>query len=147
MIMVMNHNNAQPSAGNSSHGDVKCRLDTYIYDYFLRSGHHEHARALYRDENIKLDTQPHSNSSPNRRRDGDVNGVDGNAMDTDSKEDVKKVPDDLPRPNVPDNATSGFLFDWFGLFFDIYGASRNKRPDDSSLAAQYLQHTQVIFLD
>lgn len=143
MIMMMNNGNDPPAASSSSHSDLKRRLDTYIYDYFLKNGHHEHARALYRDESIKLNTHPHTKPSPSRRRDGEMNGTDENAMDTDSKDDINKIPDDLPKPHVPDNAQSGFLYDWFGLFFDIYGASRSKRPDDSSTAAQYLQQTQV----
>lgn len=142
-IMMMNNGNHPPTASSSSHSDLKRRLDTYIYDYFLKNGHHEHARALFRDESIKLNTHPHTKPSPSRRRDAEMNGIDENAMDTDSKDDVNKIPDDLPKPDVPDNAQSGFLYDWFGLFFDIYGASRNKKPDDSSTAAQYLQQTQV----
>jgi hypothetical protein len=143
MIMMMNNGNHPPAASSSSHSDLKRRLDTYIYDYFLKNGHHEHARALLRDESIKLNTHPHTKASPSRRRDNEMNGIDENAMDTDSKDDVNKIPDDLPKPDVPDNAQSGFLYAWFGLFFDIYGASRNKKPDDSSTAAQYLQQTQV----
>ncbi len=143
MIMMMNNGNPPHGASSSSHSDLKRRLDTYIYDYFLKNGHHEHARALHRDESIKLNTQPHTKPSPSRRRDAEMNGIDDNAMDTDSKDDANKIPDDLPKPDVPDNAQSGFLYDWFGLFFDIYGASRNKKPDDSSTASQYLQQTQV----
>jgi hypothetical protein len=144
MIMMMNNGNPPPQSSSSSHSDLKRRLDTYIYDYFLKNGHHEHARALYRDESIKLNTHPHTKPSPNRRRDGEMNGIDENAMDTDSKDDINKIPDDLPKPDVPDNAQSGFLYDWFGMFIDIYGASRNKKPDgDSSTASQYLQQTQV----
>ena len=143
MIMMMNNGNPSHAASSSSHSDLKRRLDTYIYDYFLKNGHHEHARALYRDESIKLNTHPHTKLSPDRRRDTETNGIDENTMETDSKDEVHKIPDDLPKPDVPDNAQSGFLYDWFGLFFDIYGASRNKKPDDSSTAAQYLQQTQV----
>jgi hypothetical protein len=146
-LMMMNNGNpshaASSSSSSSSHSDLKRRLDTYIYDYFLKNGHHEHARALYRDDSIKLNTHPHTKPSPSRRRDAEMNGIDENAMDTDSKDEVNKIPDDLPKPDVPDNAQSGFLYDWFGMFNDIYGASRNKKPDDASPAAQYLQQTQV----
>lgn len=146
MMMMMNNGNHPPAAsGSNSHSDLKRRLDTYIYDYFLKNGHHEHARALYHDESIKLNTHPHTKSSPSRRRDGEMNGIDADAMDTDSKDEANKIPDDLPKPDVPDNNTQslGFLYDWFGLFLDIYGASRNKKPDDTSTAAAYLQQTQV----
>lgn len=131
------------SAGRSStHSDLKRRLDTYIYDYFLKNGHHEHARALYHDASIELNTNPHPKSSPGRRRDGEMNGMD-DSMDADSKDDLHKIPDDLPKPDVPDNAQGGFLYDWFGLFLDIYSASHNKRPEEGTVAAQYLQQTQV----
>ena len=69
-----------------------------------------------------------------------MNGVD-EAMDGDSG--AGKIPDDLPKANVPDNNTGGFLFDWFCLFCDIFGASRNRRQDDTTTAAQYLQQTQA----
>lgn len=149
MVMLVNNGNHPPAAsssGSNSQSDLKRRLDTYIYDYFLKNGHHQHARALFRDESIKLYTDPSTKASPSRRRDGEMNGIDENAMDTDSKDDVNKIPDDLPKPHVVDNAQCGFLYDWFGLFFDIYGASRNKKADDSTTAAQYLQQTQVCSL-
>jgi hypothetical protein len=144
-MMMMPNGIHQPasSGGSSSHSDLKRRLDTYIYDYFLKNGHHEHARALYRDETIELNTGPHPKSSPGRRRDGEMNGMDENGIDTDPKPDIHKIPDDLPKPDVPDNAQGGFLYDWFGMFLDIYGASHNKKPDEATVAAQYLQQTQV----
>jgi hypothetical protein len=89
-------------------------------------------------------------SSPGgRRKEGEINGLDENAMDTDSKDDPL-IPDDLPRPQIPGECPgSAFLFDWFCLFNDIYIASaqRAKKPGhrDGSAAQQYLDQTQVSF--
>ena len=143
---LMMNNGLAPGGGSSSssssQNDVKRRLDTYIYDYFIKSGYYDHARAFYHDENITIDTNPHSKHSPSRRRDTEMNGVDENAMDADSGA-ANKVPDDLPISNLPDLSTRGCLFDWFALFSDIYTSSRNKKENDNSTAAQYLQQTQV----
>ncbi|EAW10893.1 putative cAMP-dependent protein kinase pathway protein (Som1) [Aspergillus clavatus NRRL 1] len=116
-------------------------LNTYIYDYFLKRGYHECARALVKDESIKLNTEPPTKTSPGHRRD-DVNGVEGDAMMTDSKDGDKiKIPDDLPRPNLAsESQQSSFLLDWFSLFWDFFWAQRKK--GNSNDVRQYLQHTQ-----
>ncbi|KMU87812.1 OefA [Coccidioides immitis H538.4] len=82
--------------------------------------------------------------SKSGHRDGEVNGVDPNAMVTDSNDDAKpKIPDDLPRPNLNgDMQQTSFLFDWFNLFWDVFWAQRKKGK--STDAMQYLQHTQNI---
>ncbi|KAJ9353267.1 hypothetical protein DTO280E4_7456 [Paecilomyces variotii] len=117
-------------------------LNTYIYDYFLKRGYHDCARALVQDESIKLNTEGPTKTSPGHRRDGDANGVDGDTMMGDSKDGEKiKIPDDLPRPNLPsDSQQSSFLLDWFSLFWDIFWAQRKR--GNSNDAKQYLQHTQ-----
>lgn len=117
-------------------------LNTYIYDYFLKRGYHDCARALIQDENIKLNTDSGVKTSPGNRRD-DVNGIDGDAMMTDGKDGEKiKIPDDLPRPNLPsESLQSSFLLDWFSLFWDFFWAQRKK--GNSHEVRQYLQHTQV----
>jgi hypothetical protein len=118
-------------------------LNTYIYDYFLKRGYHECARALVKDESIKLNTEPPTKTSPGHRRE-DMNGVEGDAMMTDSKDgDKMKIPDDLPRPNLAsESQQSSFLLDWFSLFWDFFWAQRKK--GNSNDVRQYLQHTQVI---
>ncbi|KAB8067504.1 hypothetical protein BDV29DRAFT_88459 [Aspergillus leporis] len=117
-------------------------LNTYIYDYLLKRGHHECARAFVKDESIKLNTEPPLKSSPGHRRDGEVNGVDGDTMMTDGKDgDKLKIPDDLPRPNLPsEGQQTSFLLDWFSLFWDFFWAQRKK--GNSNDVRQYLQHTQ-----
>ncbi|WEW59868.1 hypothetical protein PRK78_005349 [Emydomyces testavorans] len=117
------------------------QLNTYIYDYFLKRGYLDCARALIKDTNVPINTAPPSKSN---HRDGEVNGVDNDAMITDSNDDVKpKIPDDLPRPNLNgDMQQTSFLFDWFNLFWDVFWAQRKKGK--STDAMQYLQHTQNI---
>lgn len=115
-------------------------LNTYIYDYFLKRGYHDCARALVQDESVKLNTEPATKTSPGNR---DVNGVDGDAMMTDGKDgDKVKIPDDLPRPLVSNESQhSSFLLDWFSLFWDFFWAQRNKGNRND--VRQYLAHTQV----
>ena len=115
-------------------------LNTYIYDYFLKRGYHECARALVQDESIKLNTEPPVKMSPGHR---EVNGVDSESIMSDVKGgDKLKVPDDLPRPNLPsEGQQSSFLLDWFSLFWDFFWAQRKK--GNSNDVRQYLQHNQV----
>ena len=146
--MMMMNNGAPATPSNSESVDMKQRLNTYIYDYFLNFGYHDHARALAQDEKFEIYLKQPMKSSPGgRRKDGEINGVDENAMDTDSKDDLV-IPDDLPRPQVPNECPgSAFLFDWFCLFNDIFRASaqRAKRSGqrDGTPAQTYLDQTQV----
>lgn len=147
--MVMN-NGAPATPSNSESIDMmKQRLNTYIYDYFLNFGYHNHARALALDDKFDILKQPMKSSPGGRRKEGEINGVDENAMDTDSKDDLTLIPDDLPRPQVPNECPgSAFLFDWFCLFNDIFRASRAKKPGqrDGTTAQAYLDQTQVSFV-
>jgi hypothetical protein len=69
----------------------------------------------------------------------DLNGVDENGMDTDSKR-----PNDLPRPNLPADSTSeSFLFGWWCVFWDIFGARQTRSNGGNGAAMQYVQQTQV----
>ncbi|EFR02894.1 OefA protein [Nannizzia gypsea CBS 118893] len=113
------------------------QLNTYIYDYFLKRGYHDCARALVQDESVTLNTTIAPHKGTPHRRDGEVNGVDSE----EGKEDMKsRIPDDLPRPNLGDSQQTSFLFDWFNIFWDVFSAQRKKpRSND---AMQYLQHTQ-----
>ena len=136
----MSRADADPE-GAQAH-ETKLKLNTYIYDYFLKNDLYECARAIIQSQvPLALHTPK---SSPGRRRDGDMNGVDDSAMDTDSKDDLdSKRPDDLPLPMVPsDVPANSFLLDWFQLFWDIYFAQR-KGKAATPQAVQYLQNTQV----
>jgi hypothetical protein len=138
-IPMMNTGSSAPRNDPNGHNsnnpsDPVVLLNTYIYDYFLKKGYHDCARALVQDESVPINTT----KSP--RRDTEVNGVDSEMGD--SKDDIKKIPDDLPRPSlIGDSQHSSFLFEWWTLFWDIWAAQRKKgrSPD----AMQYLQHAQV----
>ncbi|KAJ5707980.1 Transcriptional activator somA [Penicillium malachiteum] len=143
-VPMMNNGSSAPrndgSMNNPEH--MINQLNTYIYDYFLKRGYHDCARALIQDENIKLNTDPGTKTSPGNRRDGDMNGIDGDAMMTDGKDGEKiKIPDDLPRPSLPsESLQSSFLLDWFSLFWDFFFTQR--KQGNKHEVRQYLQHTQ-----
>ncbi|KAJ5108710.1 Transcriptional activator somA [Penicillium angulare] len=114
------------------------QLNTYIYDYFLKRGHHDCARALVQDESFKLNTEPNTKTSP-----GNVNGVDGDSMMIDKDGEKIKIPDDLPRPSLAsENLQSSFLLDWFSLFWDFFFTPRKK--GSSQDVRQYLQQHQTM---
>ena len=142
-IPMMNNGSSAPRSEPSLQDNMVVRLNTYIYDYFLKRGYYDCARALIQDDSIPINTSPASKPAPGHRRDGDVNGVDADGMLADSKEDIKsRIPDDLPRPNLNDHPQqTSFLFDWFNLFWDIFWAQRKRGKSDD--VQQYLQHTQV----
>lgn len=110
-------------------------LNTYIYDYFIKEGLYDVARSMLSNEqNINILQK----DSPGRRE----NGVDGDVMDTDSKDDVNKRPDDLPAANIPISSDSCFLYEWFGLFWEMLNGHRLK-PGSNNQVQSYISHTQV----
>ncbi|KAK8208308.1 camp-dependent protein kinase pathway protein [Phyllosticta capitalensis] len=133
------NNGGTPLANNGGvrgPADPQTLLNTYIYDYFLKNHHWDLARQVKNE--LHPNTKPGSGlkPSPGRR---DVNGVD-DAMDTDSKDDLHKCPDDLPQAAVPSDATeNSFLFDWWSQFWDIFNAHRQRQPGTRA-SFQYLQH-------
>lgn len=141
--MINNGSTAPRNDGNVNNipETMITNLNTYIYDYFLRRGYHDCARALVQDDSFKLNTDPAAKTSPGNR---DMNGIDGDAMMTDGKDgDKVKVPDDLPRPSLSNESQhSSFLLDWFSLFWDFFWAQRNKGNRND--VRQYLHHTQNI---
>lgn len=119
----------QPQAGTPTNGgsltavsdpnETIKRLNTYIYDYFLRNQHYDIARAMHQSSNMELLTQK---QSPGQRQ-NQTNGVDD--MDTDR-------PKDLPEPVM--NSDGGpFLQDWWFQFWDIYNSRRNAGSKPSTL--------------
>ncbi|KAL8827485.1 MAG: hypothetical protein Q9191_003161 [Dirinaria sp. TL-2023a] len=127
--------NNGPNGATPRHGgepddfDFEGRLNSTIYDYFVKSGNFECARALMKSE-ARL-------NPPLRAIDGDVNGTD-----EDSKDDMgSKRPSDLPPPSDP-SPGSPFLLEWFSLFWDVWNAQR-KKPSASTQAMSYVQHTQA----
>lgn len=128
--------NANNASGQQMGGLENSRklLNTYIYDYFLKNGNFNLARQIWKE--LPINSTPSTKSSPGR-----ANGVD-DSMDTDSKDDVMKRPDDLPIPAIPGDPTdNAFLSDWWCQFWDIYSAHRGKKHAGPAL--QYVQHTRV----
>jgi hypothetical protein len=133
MVMMNNGGVGTPSSSASQDG-VKTNLNTYIYEYFLKLGHYDLARALHKNDKFDFHTN-NVKQSPGRKAD-----MNGDAMDMDENE---NIPDDLPRPRLESvSGGSGFLFDWFCLFSDMFSAQRQK-ASDPSMARQYINQTQV----
>ncbi|KAJ0420431.1 hypothetical protein BJY00DRAFT_323899 [Aspergillus carlsbadensis] len=142
-VPMVNNGSMAPRNDGSMNPDIMINnLNTYIYDYFLKRGYHDCARALVKDELVKLNTEPPIKTSPGQRREGDMNGVDGDAMMTDGKDgDKLKIPDDLPRPSlVSESQHTSFLLEWFSLFWEFFWSQRKK--GHSADVRQYLQHNQ-----
>lgn len=117
---------------NASSVDIsRQKLNTYIYDYFLKHGNHEVARVILKTVDLDLD----HNATPDRK---DVNGVN-DSMDTDSK-DIKK-PDDLPSPNVPSASKGSFLYDWWHQFWECFNAQHGRATNTQT--AKYLSNVQM----
>ncbi|KAI9719269.1 MAG: hypothetical protein M1812_003599 [Candelaria pacifica] len=152
MPMMNNGVGGVPRESQGSAHEGKQRLNTHIYDYFIKNELYDCARAMIQSD-CPINTLPSTKTSPGRRRDGEVNGIDENGMDTDSKDDVlSKRPEDLPVPNTPQDIPEGsFLYDWWCLFWDVFSAQRTKKPKpgeplpggQGGLAMQYVQHTQA----
>lgn len=129
---MANHNTPADASGGAH--ELRIKLNTYIYDYFVKNELYDLARAL----NKTVDIETKAKSSPSQK---EVNGVN-DAMDTDSKDNLQKRPDDLPVANVPNNTESPFLFDWWAQFWDCYHSHRGK---GNPTTKQYLTHVQVKF--
>lgn len=139
MMMMANGSPANNTGVNSSSEATKRHLNTYIYEYLAKMGHHDLARALLKDVQFEINTLP--KQSPNRRKDADINGDTGDNMDAD---DSDNVPDDLPRTISWNQATgSGFLFEWFSTFFDLFNAHQGRGKSMNTAAGAYLNNHQV----
>lgn len=132
MPMMNNGANGATPRQGPEEDEPDYRLNTYIYDYFVKYHHFECAKAMLNGE-LPLNTIPKR----------DVNGA-GN-MHVDSKDELdSKLPDDLPLPGVPtDPQGASFLLEWFGLFWDVFHAHQRKAPPASAQAMQYVARTQV----
>ncbi|KAB2099417.1 hypothetical protein AG0111_0g12350 [Alternaria gaisen] len=116
-------NMAQPKRmGNN---DPVEKLNTYIYDYFLRNRHHALARAML-DGDLKMSTEKPSPNKSNVASDIDM-------------------PDDMPLPALPAGqvADNSFLLDWWVQFWDIFAAARGPNGGPKN-AVQYLGHNRNL---
>ncbi|KAK6496570.1 hypothetical protein TWF481_001570 [Arthrobotrys musiformis] len=141
--------NPNMSNGSGSKGLERSLLNTYIYDYFIRHDMFESARAILQEAEVS--TEPGTSArrgSPSRRSqkhdpDGNlINGID-DSMDSDRKDDEgSERGADLPLPKVPQDSSGGsFLYDWWSLFWDIFGARTGKAV--SGPAMTYVNQVQV----
>ncbi|KAF9731056.1 camp-dependent protein kinase pathway protein [Paraphaeosphaeria minitans] len=107
--------------GQRQPGDPRDQLNTYIYDYFIRTENHKLAKAML-DADMTVNLKP--KSSPSGRN---VNGVG---------------PGDLPEPNMPpnQNTDTSFLLDWWVQFWDIFSAARGIK----SKGSQYIAHARNV---
>lgn len=122
------HQQPQQPAGTPTNGgalnasdnaDTIKRLNTYIYDYFLRNQHWDVARAMHSSNSLEFHT---GKQSPNQRQ-NQPNGVD----DIDAER-----PKDLPEPGLH-NTEGPFLQDWWFQFWDIYNSRRNQGGKQATL--------------
>jgi hypothetical protein len=114
-------------------------LNTYIYDYFIKEGLYDVARAML---SSKQQINVLQKDSPGRRENGLGNASGDDPMDTDSKDDLDMRPSDLPAANIPISSDSCFLYEWFGLFWEMLNGHRLK-PGGNNQVSSYIQHTQV----
>lgn len=150
----MNPNGAQrgPQPGaqqQQQRNSSEVALDTYIYDYFIKSELWDCAQALLdaRPLNLRPDDQ-RRRESPGRRPkhdlDGNIVGNGDTAMggtDTKQEEDENGQRKSFPQANVPQE---DFLLDWFLLFWDIYSASAMKGNGQANqMTSAYVTATQV----
>ena len=129
MSLINNGTNGATPRAESDQGDnsFEARLNTHIYDYFLKTENYDCARALL---NSHVPMEPAI-----RRRDGEINGTD-DPMHTDSKDDIdSKRPEDLP--GLSDN--SNFLFDFLGFLF----GPNQTHSSNSSSTAVYAGNTSL----
>ncbi|KAK4223091.1 hypothetical protein QBC38DRAFT_59975 [Podospora fimiseda] len=117
--------------------DQRVLLNTYIYEYFLRNEMWDCARAIL-ESGSQLNVKK---ESPGRGSMG--NGINDDAMDTDSKDALDhKRPDGLPEPNMPGCVSeSCFLYEWFSLFWSMFSHQKGSGPLQQQVS-QYVQHTQ-----
>ena len=123
-----------PKAGGSAETyDMQARLNTQIYDYFLKHEQYDCARSM-KNSNLKLITK--AKGSPGKGH--DINGMDEHSGD-DLKNKEDKQPDDLPAADgIGIQHDVSFLLDWYSLFWDMFFAAR-KAPIASPVAVQYVQ--------
>lgn len=122
--------------GNAQGGGAadanRVKLNTYIYDFFLKNGNFDLARSIH--DTLEIEQSPQQKQSPNSKQ------VNGGHDGMDDKDDILRKPDDLPLPNVPNGSDSSFLFDWWCQFWDCYQAQRGR---GTATTKQYLNHVQV----
>ena len=115
-----------------NHAAVMKKLNTAIYDYFLRNQLYDLAKSFM----VKMPIETKDpKQSPNQRGGPQANGID-DAMDDSKDEAILNRPEDLPLPN---NISDGpFLQDWWCQFWEIHWGIRGRalKPTAQNYIAQ-----------
>ena len=142
-VPMMNNgvNGATPRIENEPELDYDTRLNTWIYDHFVRKEYYGCARAMVNSQQMNIRFRP-PKSSPGRR--AEANGTDEGIMETDMKDEIdSRRPDDIPAADVgSDKAEPSILMEWFCLYWDFWMAQR-KNQRATPQASQYVLHTQA----
>lgn len=109
--------------------DVKDSLPTFIYDYFIKKGKPDLARAIYEGD-LGVKVKPRGKASPPGR---EVNGIDDPAS-MDAK-------DQLPQADIVEQLPdASFLQEWWWAFWDLWNASKK---GGSGPSAHYIRLAEV----
>lgn len=117
------------NSGNLNHNgqDHKTGLNTYIYDYFLRTQHYDIARLLLQQAEV-LQIKTESKQSPKNQ----ANGVDD--IDSDRPKDL---------PEAAFSSSEGiFLQDWWHQFWDIHNMRRGTPVNKPGMVNYLTQQRQ-----
>lgn len=129
-VNTINANTSNHVANSTDPSEYVKRLNTYIYDYFVRNGHYECARVMLKDN---LPIGLHGKSSPGQRQ---SNGLD----EMDMEKDMDR-PNDLPLTDLP-AAGGHFLEDWWFQFWDVFNSRRSGQGKPATIA--YLTHQRQL---
>ena len=128
-----------PMAMQDPNKDPRIKLNTFIYDYFLKIRQPDLASEMLKKNNdLGIMTKNRTKTSPSGR---DVNGIN-DAMDSEPKDDIAKRIETMPLADLGTEQLphESFLQDWFGTFWDVWWATKpGGGPNGTNTAAlQYL---------
>jgi len=127
----------EEAMGRSTTNHSKLTLDTYIYDYFLRKGQRDIAKAMLDSDLTGLTTTSKTIDRQEPRAIDD-------STDADLKAEMQKRVEGLPAAAVNEtHPGEAFLMDWWLLFWDLWSATRPANKGNNGPVSQYLAHTQV----
>jgi hypothetical protein len=122
------------AAQEMNHIAIMKKLNTAIYDYLLRSGLYDIAKAFM--DKMPIETKNDVKQSPNQRGGQQANGID-DGMDDSKDHGILNRPDDLPLPNTLFDGP--FLQDWWCQFWEIHWGVRGRAVMKSNTQAYLAQ--------
>lgn len=134
-VPQMNTGTPSNSGGGLSNENMLKKLNTAVYDYLLRNGLYDIAKAF--QSKMDIETKTDTKQSPSQRNGQQPNGVDESMdLDSTSNEAIANRPDGLPLPN---NVHDGpFLQDWWCQFWEVWQV-RSGRNAGRGVTKEYLQ--------